>query len=166
IDRYTKEQEIELKRQNMQALKDEQILQLERMGRKIEEHFVCPQDIEWCLVDETFYIVQSRPITTLFPIPEANDQENHVYVSVGHQQMMTDAMKPLGISFWQLPAARPMFTAGGRLFVDVTQDLASPARRAIVVDVLGKDPLIKDALMTILGRGDFIKSLPDDKQEQ
>jgi rifampicin phosphotransferase len=118
------------------------------------------------LVDETFFIVQSRPITTLYPIPEANDQENHVYVSVGHQQMMTDAMKPLGISFWQLTAARPMFTSGGRLFVDVTQDLASPARRAIVVDVLGKDPLLKDALMTILGRGDFIKSLPDEKQEQ
>jgi rifampicin phosphotransferase len=165
-DGGTKEQEIEPERQNRQALTDEQILQLERIGRKIEEHFGCPQDIEWCLVDDTFSIVQSRPITTLYPIPDANDQENHVYVSVGHQQMMTDAMKPLGISFWQLTAARPMFTAGGRLFVDVTQDLASPARRAIVVDVLGKDPLIKDALMTILGRGDFIKSLPDDKQEQ
>jgi phosphoenolpyruvate synthase/pyruvate phosphate dikinase len=165
-DGGTKAQEIEPERQNRQALTDEQMLQLERIGRKIEEHFGCPQDIEWCLVDDTFYIVQSRPITTLYPIPEANDQENHVYVSVGHQQMMTDAMKPLGISFWQLTAARPMFTAGGRLFVDVTQDLASPARRAIVVDVLGKDPLIKDALMTILGRGDFIKSLPDDKQKQ
>ncbi len=90
-----------------------------------------------------------------------------MYVSVGHQQMMTDAMKPLGLSFCQLTAARPMFKAGGRLFVDITQDLASPARREIVVDVLGKyDPLIKDALMTILERGDFIKSLPDDKQEQ
>ncbi len=55
-----------------------------------------------------FQIVQSRPITTLFPIPEAGDRENHVYVSVGHQQMMTDPMKPLGISFWQLTAARPM----------------------------------------------------------
>src|SRR5436190_12957521 len=165
-DGGTKEQEIGPERQNRQALTDEQILQLEHIGRKIEQHFGYPQDIEWCLVDDTFYIVQSRPITTLFPIPEANDQENHVYVSVGHQQMMTDAMKPLGISFWQLTAARPMFTAGGRLFVDVTQDLASPARRAIVVDVLGKDPLIKDALMTSLGRGDFIKSLPHDKQEQ
>ncbi len=60
-----------------------------------------------------------------------------MYISVGHQQMMTDAMKPLGISFWQLTAGRPMFTAGGRLFVDVTQDLASPARRAIIVDVMG-----------------------------
>src|SRR5438128_998484 len=166
-DGGTKEQEIEPERQNRQALTDEQILQLERIGRKIEAHFGCPQDIEWCLADDTFSIVQSRPITTLYPIPEAHDQENHVYVSTGHGQMMTDAMKPLGISFWQLTAARPMFTAGGRLFVDVTQDLASPARRAIVVDVLGKhDPLIKDALMTIIERGDFIQSLPDDKQEK
>src|SRR2546423_12011221 len=166
-DGGTKEQEIEPERQNRQALTDEQILQLERIGRKIEEHFGCPQDIEWCLVDDTFSIVQSRPITTLYPIPDANDQENHVYVSVGHQQMMTDAMKPLGISFWQLTAARPMFTAGGRLFVDITQDLASPAKRHILVNVLGKsDPVIKDALTTILERGDFIKSLPNDKQEQ
>jgi pyruvate,water dikinase len=156
----TKVQEIEPERQNRQALTDEQILQLEHIGRKIEEHFGRPQDIEWCLVDDTFYIVQSRPITTLYPIPEANDQENHVYVSVGHQQMMTDPMKPLGISFWQLTAGRPMFTAGGRLFVDVTHQLE------MIVNVLGKsDPLIKDALMTIIERGDFIKSLPDDKKE-
>ena len=121
-----------------QALTDEQILQLERMGRKIEEHFGRPQDIEWCLADGAFYIVQSRPITTLFPIPEANDQENHVYISVGHQQMMTDPMKPLGLSFCQLTAARPMRTAGGRLFVDVTQDLASPASRDIYRQCPGK----------------------------
>src|SRR6266568_95712 len=166
-DGGTKEQEIEPERQNRQALTDEQMLQLEGIGRKIEAHFGCPQDIEWCLVDDTFYIVQSRPITTLYPIPDANDQENHVYVSVGHQQMMTDAMKPLGISFWQLTAARPMFTAGGRLFVDVTPMLASPASRESILDVMGKgDPLIKDALMTIIERGDFIQSLPDDKQEK
>ncbi|KAM3090890.1 phosphoenolpyruvate synthase [Phormidesmis sp. 146-35] len=136
------------------------------IGRKIVENFGCPQDIEWCLVNDTFYIVQSRPITTLFPIPEANDRENHVYVSVGHQQMMTDAMKPLGISLWQLTAARPMFNAGGRLFVDVTDMLASPAGRETISNVLGKaDPLIKDALTTLIERGDFIKSLPD-QQEQ
>ena len=166
-DGGTKEQEIEPERQNRQALTDEQILQLERMGRKIEEHFGCPQDIEWCLVDDTFYIVQSRPITTLFPIPEANDQENHVYVSVGHQQMMTDPMKPLGLSFFLLTTNALMRKAGGRLFVDVTPILASPASRESILDVMGKfDPLMKDALMTIIERGDFIQSLPDDKQEK
>jgi pyruvate,water dikinase len=162
----TKEQEIELEKQTKQALTDEQILQLERIGRKIEEHFGCPQDIEWCLADDRFYIVQSRPITTLYPIPEANDRENHVYVSVGHQQMMTDAMKPLGLSFFLLTTHAPMRTAGGRLFVDVTPMLASPVGRETLVNVLGKsDPIIKDALTTILERGDFIKSLPDDKKE-
>ena len=162
----TKGQEIEPARQNLRALTDEQILQLARIGRKIEEHFGRPQDIEWCLVDETFHIVQSRPITTLFPIPPANDQENHVYVSVGHQQMMTDPMKPLGLSLFQSTAGRPMYEAGGRLFVDVTHELASPVSRKILVDVLGKsDPLIRDALMTILERENFIKSLPDDQKE-
>src|SRR6184192_4177094 len=163
----TQEQAIEAERQDQPALTDAQVVRLAQLGRRIEAHFGHPQDIEWCLVDDGFQIVQSRPITTLFPIPESGDQENHVYVSVGHQQMMTDAMKPLGISIWQLTAARPMYQAGGRLFVDVTHDLASPGRRRILVDVLGKsDPLIKDALTTIIERGDFIKSLPDDQKEQ
>ena len=166
-DGGTNAQEIEPERQNRQALTDEQIVQLERIGRTIEAHFGCPQDIEWCLVDETFSIVQSRPITTLFPIPDANDQENHVYISVGHQQMMTDPIKPLGLSFWQLTAARPMFTAGGRLFVDVTPILASPVSRHNLLHGMGQhDPLIKDALMTIIERGDFIQSFPEDTQEQ
>ncbi|MEH1947046.1 MAG: phosphoenolpyruvate synthase [Nostoc sp.] len=164
-DGGTKEQEIDPEQQNWQALTDEQILQLERIGRTIEAHFGSPQDIEWCLVDDTFYIVQSRPITTLYPIPETSDRENHVFVSVGHNQMMTDAMKPLGLSFFLLMTHAPMHTAGGRLFVDVTATLASPASRETVLNVtLGKsDPLMKDALTTILERGDFIKSLPDDR---
>jgi len=162
-DGGTEEREIEPERQNRQALTDEQMVRLEHMGRKIETHFGYPQDIEWGLVDDTFYIVQSRPITTLFPIPEAKDRDNHVYLSVGHQQMMTDPMKPLGLSLWQLTAAGPMFIAGGRLFVDVTQRLASPASRHTILNVLGNsDPLIKDALTTVIERGDFIKSLPDD----
>ncbi len=163
----TKEQEIEPERQEARALTDGQILQLERMGRKIEEHFGCPQDIEWCLADDTFYIVQSRPITTLYPIPEVKDQEkNHVYVSVGHQQMMTDSIKPLGLSFFLLTTNAPMRKAGGRLFVDVTHMLASPDSRETLLNTMGQhDPLMKDALMTIIERGDFIKPLPDDNKE-
>ncbi|GAA3975024.1 phosphoenolpyruvate synthase [Mucilaginibacter dorajii] len=157
-DGGTKEYEIEPARQNNQVLTDDQILQLVRLGRKIEAHFGCPQDIEWCQADNMFYIVQSRPITTLYPIPEATDRENHVYISVGHQQMMTDAMKPLGLSLWQLTTFRPMFTAGGRLFVDVTPQLASIAGSRVFINAIGQhDPLIKDALTTIVEREDFIK---------
>ncbi|KIL34454.1 phosphoenolpyruvate synthase [Cohnella kolymensis] len=162
----TETQQIDPDQQKTQTLTEQQILQLARIGRQIEAYFGYPQDIEWCLVDDTFYIVQSRPITILYPIPEANDQENHVYVSVGHQQMMTDAMKPLGLSFYLLTTPAPMRKAGGRLFVDFTKHLASPVSRKKIFDTLGKfDPLIKDALMTIIERGDFIKSLPNDKKE-
>ncbi|HEY2018995.1 MAG TPA: rifamycin-inactivating phosphotransferase [Bryobacteraceae bacterium] len=144
------------------ALSDAQVVELALLGARIEAHFGRPQDIEWCLNDDGFQIVQSRPITTLFPIPATGDQENHVYVSVGHQQMMTDPMKPLGLSLWQLTTPRPMAEAGGRLFVDVTQPLASPASRAALLGTFGKsDPLTRDALQTILDCGDFVRSLPD-----
>jgi pyruvate,water dikinase len=160
----TEEQAIEPERQQQPALSDSQVVRLAQLGRRIEAHFGPPQDIEWCLVDDEFQIVQSRPITTLFPIPEVADQGNHVYVSVGHQQMMTDPMKPLGLSVWQLTTPRPMAEAGGRLFVDVTQILALPASRAGLLGTLGKsDPLIRDALEAVLGRGDFIPSLPNEE---
>ena len=159
----TQEQAIEPGRQEQPALTERQVVRLARLGRRIEAHFGHPQDIEWCLADDDFQIVQSRPITTLFPVPAAEDQENHVYVSVGHQQMMTDPIKPLGLSFWQMTTPRPMAEAGGRLFVDVTQILASPASRADVLGALGRsDPLIRDALETIIDRGDFVPSLPDE----
>lgn len=152
---------------NKQVLTDEQIINLMHMGKRIEEHFGCPQDIEWCLADDTFSIVQSRPITTLYPVPEANDGENHVYLSVGHQQMMTDSIKPLGMSIFQLTSFGPRYRAGGRLFVDVTPMLASIESRTILLNNMGQhDPLMKDALTTIIERGDFIKTLPPDKKEQ
>jgi pyruvate,water dikinase len=159
----TKKQEIELAKQGRQVLSDLQILQLEDAGRRIEKHFGFPQDIEWCLANDlpphdTIYIVQSRPITTLYPVPDTNDQQKHVYISVGHQQMMTDAMKPLGLSVWQFTATTTMYTAGGRLFVDIMHHLESITSRTMIVDVLGKsDPLLRDALKTIVER-DFIIS--------
>ncbi|MGW7452967.1 rifamycin-inactivating phosphotransferase [Streptomyces sp. NPDC054787] len=158
----THEVAVDAQRQEQPALTDAQAVRLAGLGRRIEAHFGRPQDIEWCLVDDGFRIVQSRPITTLFPVPEIGDRHNHVYVSVGHGQMMTDPMKPLGFSMWQLTAMVPMHEAGGRLFVDVTTRLASPASRAALLDAFEKgDPLVRDALETILDRGDFIPPHPD-----
>ncbi|WP_284646247.1 phosphoenolpyruvate synthase [Paenibacillus silviterrae] len=154
--------QIDPDRQKTQTLTDEQILQLASIGRRIEAHFGCPQDIEWCLAQDKFYIVQSRPITTLYPIPEAGDQDNHVYISVGHQQMMTDPIKPLGLSFYLLITPAPMRKAGGRLFVDITRMMASPVGRESLLTLGQSDPLIKDALTTIIER-DFIKLLPNDQ---
>ncbi|MFD6881752.1 rifamycin-inactivating phosphotransferase [Rhodococcus sp. NPDC060084] len=160
----TRVREVEPERRNIPVLSDAQILRLARLGRDIEAHFGCPQDIEWCLVGDDFRVVQSRPVTTLFPLPAVRDGEKHVYVSVGHQQMMTDAMKPLGISVWQLTSPAPMRDAGGRLFVDVTAALSAPATRAALVEGLGRsDPLIGDALHTVLARADLVGSGTDEQ---
>ncbi|WP_274651192.1 phosphoenolpyruvate synthase [Paenibacillus humicola] len=148
--------------QTFQTLTERQILQLAHIGRRIEAYFGCPQDIEWCLADDTFSIVQSRPITTLYPIPEADDQENHVYLSVGHQQMMTDPIKPLGLSFFLHLTPAPMRKAGGRLFVDVASRLKTSAGRETLLNTIGSDPLIKGALTAIIER-DFIQLVPDDQ---
>ena len=81
--------------------------------------------------------------------------------------MMTDPMKPLGMSIYLLTAFGLRFKAGGRLFVDVTQMLASSDTRKTLLHGMGQhDPLTKDALINIIERGDFIKALPNNKQEQ
>ncbi|HMJ75205.1 MAG TPA: rifamycin-inactivating phosphotransferase, partial [Iamia sp.] len=161
-DGGTEQHGIDPARQEQPALTDAQVRRLVELGRQIEAHLGRPQDIEWCLADDGFHIVQSRPITTLFPIPPSDDGENHVYVSVGHQQMMTDPIKPLGLSVWKHTAPRPMPDAAGRLFVDVTGELASPATRDRIL-MLGKsDPLIGDALQTIVDRDGFLPPPPDD----
>jgi phosphoenolpyruvate synthase/pyruvate phosphate dikinase len=143
------------------ALTDAQLLALERLGRALEAHLGGPQDVEWCLADGQLYVVQSRPITTLYPIPATGLPGDRVFLSVGHQQMMTDAMKPLGLSLFQATAARPMYAAGGRLFVDPTAQLADPTSRAALLAFIGRsEPLFTDALTTLLERGDFLPAAP------
>lgn len=160
----TEEKKIEAEHQNMQTLTDEQILQLERMGRTIEAYFGRPQDIEWCLYENKFFIVQSRPITTLYPIPEVKDGKNHVYISFGHRQMMTEAMKPLGLTFYQeftkQISGSAMTAMGGRLYMDISNDLASPLMSKSLFKSLDTvDILMQKALYNLIKRKDFIKNL-------
>lgn len=149
------------------VLTDAQVVELARLGRSIEAHFGVPQDVEWCLDEGVFSIVQSRPITTLYPVPAVGDRERHVYLSVGHQQMMTDALRPLGLSLFQLTAFGTMHAAGGRLFVDVSASLATPhGRRALLAAMAEHDPLTEDAMRTLLDRGDFVPELPASDEAQ
>lgn len=163
----TEEKEIEMQKQNMQTLTDEQILQLERMGRKTETYFGRPQDIEWCLYEDKVYIVQSRPITTLYPEPEVKDGKNHVYLSFGHQQMMTEAMKPLGITFYQpifkMVSGSDLVDAGGRLYMDVSSSISSRLGKVVLSRYRSSDVLGSNALFKLMERKDFIKTLSREK---
>ncbi|GAA2716757.1 rifamycin-inactivating phosphotransferase [Actinoplanes palleronii] len=159
----TARHEIAPDRQGLPVLTTPEIVRLAALARRVEEHFGSPQDIEWCLDDDGFAIVQSRPITTLFPVPPAPDDRNRVYVSVGHQQMMTEAMRPLGLSVWKATSPGHMVDAGGRLFVDVTARLASPGARAALLPMMSRsDPLMGDAMQNVVDRKDFVPVQPEE----
>ncbi|MGE5465505.1 MAG: phosphoenolpyruvate synthase [Syntrophothermus sp.] len=142
----TVRKEIEEERKIVPSLSDEKVLQLASIGRLIQEHFGSPQDIEWCLAEGQIFILQSRPITTLYPLPVASDDQIHLYLSVGHPQMMTDAMKPLGISVLRtiipfgknLPGEESYLLkeAGSRLYIDVTPLLHYPQVRKWLPSIL------------------------------
>lgn len=146
--------ELSLSQQNTQSLPDIQILQLAELGRKIEEHYGSEQDIEWCFANGRFYIVQSRPITSLYPIPLFSDNLLHPLISMGHIQMMTEVIKPLGISIFQtaIPFA---LEAGGRLFADLTPILSVKPLRKIIPRILKHmDELLGTALEDVISRSD------------
>jgi rifampicin phosphotransferase len=170
-DGGTKQREVPLERQSEQALPDDVILQLEQVGRQIEEHFGQPQDIEWGYADGKLYIVQSRPITTLYPLPELPDAAPRVFVSFGHNQMMTDPIKPLGMSIWSeilaviTPAGSAPVAAGGRLYQDMTNSLTSWfGRRTAPVMYSKADTLISNAIAEVLLHRDFIATLKPSKR--
>lgn len=162
----TKEISIENGRQQKQVLEDDKIQKLAAMGKKIEAYFGSPQDIEWCLVDNEFYIVQSRSITTLFPLLKViGSKKPRVYMSIGHTQMMTDAIKPLGISFFEMISEVSMEKIGGRVYTDITHDLASTIGRSRLVIASGKqDPLIQIAIKNLIEDKKFMASLPRGKR--
>ncbi|HJJ45578.1 MAG TPA: phosphoenolpyruvate synthase, partial [Methanocorpusculum sp.] len=64
-ERGTKLVEIEPERQTKQVLDDDEICSLATFADISENHYGCPQDLEWSMVNDTIYILQSRPITTI-----------------------------------------------------------------------------------------------------
>ncbi|MFA5125493.1 MAG: phosphoenolpyruvate synthase [archaeon] len=50
---------------DVQKLSDEKIIELAKIGKRIEEHYEKPMDIEWAMEHDELFIVQARPITTL-----------------------------------------------------------------------------------------------------
>ncbi|MCO8244190.1 PEP/pyruvate-binding domain-containing protein [Haladaptatus sp. AB643] len=116
------------------ALSPEQVHRLVEQGEKIEGLFDEPQDIEWAFRDGELFVLQSRPITSLFPLvsPQPEDGLLHVYMSFGHQQAMPEALPPLVVDFWRSfidggaarfrpPEAGGLSAeAGNRVYVDLT----------------------------------------------
>ena len=137
------------------VLSDEQVRALAQIGARVESFYGgVPQDIEWCMAESAIYVVQARPITSLFPLPRIPPQNTglRIFLSFGHLQMMPGAMPTLAREVWQLffPAGKrhvptlasepelsaAVVTAGSRLYVDATEVLRVARIRRIVLAVV------------------------------
>lgn len=127
-----------------QVLTTAQAIALAQLGQRIEAHYGQPQDIEWAITEGKIYLLQTRPITTLFPLPVPlpQDEALHIYVSLSHAQVMLDPIKRMGIDLWRLmfPTLKPagptsrslsITGAGGRLFMDMTHLLNTRLGRKV-----------------------------------
>lgn len=155
--------------QNAQAMSDDLILQLAALGKRIEDHYGCEQDIEWCVTAENeIYVVQSRPITTLFPLadPLPTDDTLHVYFSFGHGQMMTRAITPIGRSIIRtvlpvghvVPGDESIYgvSAASHLYIDLTSILRIPLiGRMLPKFIVVVDEQIAAGLQEVVQRPEF-----------
>jgi len=78
--------------QQVQKLDNKKIVELAKLGMRIEEHYGRPQDIEWGLEDGKLYIVQSRPVTTL------NKKEEKSSLEIDTKQKLKVILDGLGAS--------------------------------------------------------------------
>lgn len=173
----TKKVEIRAEKAASQVLQDSQIKSLAELGMAIEKHYGCPQDIEWCLENGKLYIVQSRAITSLFPMPQPmpKDEALHAYVSFNHFQVMTAPISPLGIDMLRMifpldkgarsaEEYRVIKSAAGRIYLDLSDILQYKKPREVVSSFLkNADALMSQALKELINRPDFEAEIKKNK---
>lgn len=168
-DGGTVERAVPAERRARPCLDAAQLRTLAGLGLRAEELFGAPQDIEWAVAGGRIWLLQSRPITTLFPLPQPRppDDDLHVYVSFHHLQGMLEPFTPMGLALFReiartvqaflglplMPPGQPgTFTAAGaRLFIDVTAALRSPRARRVLLGAFGLlDPQSRRAIASVL----------------
>ncbi|WP_026369897.1 PEP/pyruvate-binding domain-containing protein [Kallotenue papyrolyticum] len=149
-----------------QALPDDRIIALARLGRGIAALFGTPQDIEWAWAEGQLWILQSRPITSLFPLPvNLPPTPLQVLFSVGAVQGVREPFTPLGRDFFRHLAAagagyfgvrrtaatqRVVLEAGERLFVNLTGIVRHPLGRRLLRQILRvAEPATGELLETV-----------------
>lgn len=167
-DGGTRQETLSEAQRSQTVLTDAHILELADMGNQVESHYGSPQDIEWAIVAGQIYLLQARPITSLYPSEgfQSPDDSLHIFFSGGHQQMMTNAMSPLSLSIMQciIPGSRGQngiesaygSVSGGRLFLDITRALRHPLLRKIVLAGLSQfNALAPEMLQIVMQRPEF-----------
>ncbi|HET7659095.1 MAG TPA: PEP/pyruvate-binding domain-containing protein [Oryzihumus sp.] len=139
------------------CLDDQQACHLARLGLQVQDHFAAPQDIEWA-VDGSgqVWLVQSRPITTLFPVPITRSRDGsplRLFFCMSLAQGLHRPLTPMGLSAFNVLGAAVGDIAGihtpdpvqgpvavtptaDRLFLDVTDLVRHPVGRRVFPRVL------------------------------
>ncbi len=166
----TRTEELSAERRAERVLSDGDLAQLLDVARRIEATQGCPQDIEWCFDDDGLHVVQSRPITSLYPLADPAPQPGHVYFCFNHFQVMTDAMPPMVCSIWRtlLPLGRAPAdlrvasispwseVAAGRIFLNLAPALRFPPVRHLFLKALHHiDRLAGAAVAELVARPSF-----------
>lgn len=120
------------------CLNEAQLAELYRAGERLRERFGSPQDVEWAIdADGVLWLLQSRPITNLFPLPPATDRPlPRAYLSGSAVQGVLQPLTPMGMcvmnmagaAMWNLagldvdPIDGPagFVDVGGRMYIDMT----------------------------------------------
>lgn len=171
----TFEEELSEEMRHQQVMTMEQLQELARLGTCIEQHYGSLQDIEWCIEDEILYIVQSRPITSLYPSLQdlPTDPSLHVYACFNHFQVMLDPIKPLGRSILSLllpigksgqvsTHSRMITSAGSRIFIDFTEMMRHPIPNQHLPKLLRiADTLLASSLQEVTQRKRFQSEMRD-----
>ncbi|MFN2109232.1 MAG: PEP/pyruvate-binding domain-containing protein, partial [Anaerolineae bacterium] len=155
-----------------QALSDDSIRELAHLGRRVADYFGVPQDVEWARVDGYLSVLQSRPITTLYPLPEGMAPEPlRVLISFGAVQGMLDPITPVGQDTMRaaLTGAAQAFDtkltettqsalliAGYRLWINFTGAVNNRVGRRILLVALPMiDPVAAQVIQDLLDAGCF-----------
>ncbi|MCC5976140.1 MAG: hypothetical protein JJT81_19105 [Rubellimicrobium sp.] len=153
------------------SLSDTEVAELARLGAKAQAYFDSPQDLEWAIEGGSIYLVQSRPITSLFPLPEplpAPEDGLRLYLCFNvHAQQMLEPFTPAGIDWWRAivggfahaATGRPerdlpwLKEGAGRLFADITPMLRKPGRWPQLAEAASdKDPVTGQAMLAFRDR--------------
>ncbi|MDH6463986.1 phosphohistidine swiveling domain-containing protein [Micromonospora sp. A200] len=126
------------------------LAELRATGERLQGHFGCPQDVEWAFDgDGVLWLLQSRPITSLFPLPpETGKPLPRVYLEFGHVQGMLQPVTPMGMSTLQSQIAAMLASLGvrveivdigGRLYGDLTELARRRSSRKRLVKLMAVD---------------------------
>ncbi len=163
------------------CLSDDQVRALAALGAQVEAYYGAPQDIEWAMnASGHFWLMQARPITTLFPLPpkaSSTDEALRVYLSFSVQQGTYLPYTPMGLSAVRLLASSvlthlgfpprdrlqgPRFVteAASRTFVDVTAALRNSFGRKLLLQSMEEAEIHAAAVFHQLGTDPRFSLLP------